>query len=179
MTTEPSLSGVNLGTVLETYGGKSLKRIIAVGAAVFGCGLAAAMLIRVFWPDYPVLATVFLGAGVVIALAYESTKWTAALAKVEICEGGLRLLRYDRRPTELPWNQICKVRVGRFSKLRAWPEHVVIRTSDGKEIEFPEFLRYGFWDAVGTEHFATSVHRLVQDVEVDVDFVRPKKPIGK
>jgi hypothetical protein len=33
MAAEKSLSGRNLGTVLETYGGKSLKRFVIVGAA--------------------------------------------------------------------------------------------------------------------------------------------------
>jgi hypothetical protein len=100
---EKSLSGANLGTVLETYGGKSLKRIVAVGAAVFGCGLAAAILLRSFWPDYPGPAAVVLGVGLAMALGYVGTNWTAALAKVEVCEGGVRLLRYDGGPTELPW----------------------------------------------------------------------------
>ena len=175
MATEKSLSGANLGTVLETYGGKSLKRILTVGAAVFGCGLTAAILIRLLWPDYPGPAAVVLGVGAAIALGYVSTNWTSALAKVEVCAGGLRLLRRNGGTTELPWDRIRKVRVGQFRKLRAWPEHVVIRTTDGNDIEFPEFLRYGFWPAVGTERFATTVHRFVEDVEVDVDFIRPKK----
>jgi hypothetical protein len=175
MATEKALSGANLGTVLETYGGKSLKRIVAVSAAVFGCGLTGAILIRSFWPDYPGPAAVVLGVCVAIALGYISTTWTAALAKVEVCEGGLRLLRYDRGATELPWDRILKVKVGQFRKLRRWPEHVVIRATDGNDIEFPEFLWYGFWAAVGTERFATTVHRFVEDVEVDVDFLRRKK----
>jgi hypothetical protein len=176
MATENSLSGGNLGTVLETYGGKSLKRIVTVGAAIFGCGLAAAILIRLFWPDYPAPAAVVLGVCVAIALGYVSTNWTAALAKVEVCEGGLRLLRHDGGATELPWDRILKVKVGRFRKLRGWPEHVVIRTTDGNDIEFPEFLRYGFWAAVGTERFATTMHRFVEDVEDDIDFMRPAVP---
>jgi hypothetical protein len=178
MATEKSLSGGSPGAVLETYGGKSLKRIVALGAVVFGCALAAAILIRLFWPDHPAPAAVVLGVGVAIALGYVSTNWAAALAKVEVCEGGLRLFRYDGGTTELPWDRILKVTVGQFRKLRAWPEHVVIRTTDGNDIEFPEF-RYGFWASVGTERFATTVQKFVKDVKVDVDFFRPKKAIPK
>jgi hypothetical protein len=174
MATEKSLSGGNLGTVLDTYGGKSLKRIVTIGAAIFGCGLTAAILIRSFWPDYLGLATVVLGVGVAIALGYVSTNWPAALAKVEVCEGGVRLLRRDGGATELPWDRVRKVKVGQFRKLRAWPEHVVIRTTDGNDLEFPEF-RYGFWAALGTERFATTIQKFVEEMEVDVDFVRPKK----
>ena len=47
-----SLSAGNLGTVLESYGGKSLKRIVGVGVAIFGCALTVTILIRVFRPDY-------------------------------------------------------------------------------------------------------------------------------
>ena len=36
MATEKSLSGGNLGTVLDSYGGKLLKRILIVGAAIYG-----------------------------------------------------------------------------------------------------------------------------------------------
>jgi hypothetical protein len=183
MTTETSPSGPNLGTVLETYGGKSLKPIVSVGAAIFGCGLTAAILIRVFRPDSLALATVVLGAGVVIALAYLTTNWHAALGKVEVCEGGLRLVRRAGvgwnlkrhvacwsgvRIIELPWDRILKVKVGKFRKFRGLPpKHVVIRTTDGKDIEFP----FHFWSAVGTERFATTMQRFVEDVEVDVDFI--------
>jgi len=166
MPTETSLSGGNLGTVLETYGGKSLKQIVTVGVAIFGCGLTATILIRLFRPDYPGLAAVALGVGVVIALGYGSTNWGAALAKVEVCEGGVRLLRRDGVATELPWNRIRKVTVGQFRKLRACPEHVVIRTADGKDIELP----YPFWAAVGAERFGTTIHRFVGDTELEVDF---------
>jgi hypothetical protein len=182
MATKQSLSGGNLRIVLETYGGKSLKRIVSVGAAIFGGGLTAAILIRVFRPDSLTLATIALGAGVVIALAYLTTNWDAALGKVEVCEGGLRLVRRAgvgwnlKRYVdcwsgvwiiELPWDRIRKVKVGKFMKFRGPPpEHVVIRTMDGKDIEFP----FHFWSAVGTERFATTVQRFVEDVEVDVDF---------
>lgn len=159
------MSGGNLGTVLDTYGGKSLKRIVAVGAAVFGGGLTAALVIRAFRPDYPVLATVLFAAGVVIALGYVSTSWGAALAKVEIGMGGVRLLRRDA-VTELPWDRILQIRVGYFGKLRGRPEHVVIRTTDGKDVELPS----PFWDTVGTERFLTTVHRFVEHVKEDVDF---------
>jgi hypothetical protein len=178
MATEKSLSGGNLGSVLETYGGKSLKRIVAVGAAIFSCGLTAAILLRIFWPDNPGPAAVVLGVGLAIALGYVCTNWTAALAKVEVCEGGVRLLYRDGGATELPWDRIRKVTVGYFRKLGGWPEHVVIRTTDGNDVEFPEF-RYGFWAALGTERFATTVQRFVKHVEVDVDFIRPKKSIRK
>src|SRR5262245_30690130 len=104
MATQRSLSGKNLGTVLDSYGGKSQNRIITVGAAVFGCGLTAAILIRAFRPDYLALAFVVLGVGLAIALAFVSTNWMATLAKVEVCEGGVRLLR-RRRATELPWDR--------------------------------------------------------------------------
>jgi hypothetical protein len=52
MATEPALSGGDLGSVLDTYGGKSLTRIVAVGAAIFGCALSVMTLIRVLRPDY-------------------------------------------------------------------------------------------------------------------------------
>jgi hypothetical protein len=183
MVTEQSLSGGNLGTVLETYGGKSLTWIVSVGAAIFGCGLTAAILIRVFRPDSLALATVVLGAGVVVTLAYLRTNWDAALGKVEVCEDGLRLVRRAGvgwnlrrdvacwsgvRIIELPWDRICKVRVGKFRKFRGpSPRHVVIRTTDGNDIEFP----FHFWSTVGTDRFANTVKRFVEDVEVDVDFI--------
>jgi hypothetical protein len=169
--------------VLETYGGKSMKRVVSVGAAIFGCGLTASILIRVFRPDFVALALVALAAGVVIALAYLTINLDAALGKVEVCEGGLRLVRRAGvgwnlkryvdywsgvRIIELPWDRILKVKVGKFRKFRAPdPKHVVIRTTDGKDIEFP----FHFWSAVGTERFATTVQRFVADVEVDVDFI--------
>jgi hypothetical protein len=171
MSTEKSLLGGNLGTVLETYGGKSLNRIVTVGATIFGCGLTAAILIRAFRPDYLGLATVVLGVGLAMALAKVSTNWRAALAKVEVCEGGVRLLRRNGA-TELPWDRILKVQVGKFTKVRGGPvEHVVIRTTDGNDIELP----YGFWNAVGTDRFATSVRRFVEDVEEEIDFIRPRE----
>jgi hypothetical protein len=178
MATEKSLSGGNLGTVLETYGGKSLNRIVTIGAAIFGSGLTAAILIRSLWPDYLGPAAVVLGVGLAIALGYVSTNWSAALAKVEVCAGGVRLLRRDGATTELAWDRILEVKVGQFRKLRGWPEHVVIRTTDRNDIEFPEF-RYGFWAALGTERFAATIHRFVEDVEVDVDFIWPKKSTRK
>ncbi|HKB04832.1 MAG TPA: hypothetical protein VKD90_21595 [Gemmataceae bacterium] len=165
MATEKSLSGGNLGKVLETYGGKSLKRIITVGATVFGFGLTAAILIRLFRPDCPILATVVFGAGLVIALAYVSTNWSAALAKVEVCECGVRLLRGDGT-TELPWERMFKVQVGEFRKAKGRPEHAVIWTTDGKDIELP----YGFWAAVGTSRLASTVRRFVEHVEEEVEF---------
>jgi cytochrome c biogenesis protein CcdA len=170
MATEESPSGGNLGTVLETYGGKSLGRILAVGAAVFGCGLTGALLVRWFWPDYRALAVVLFGVGVVIALGFVSTTWQAALAKVEVCERGVRLLRRNGATTELPWDRILQVQVGELTKVRGGPvEHVVIRTTDGKDIELP----FRFWGVVGTERFATRVRRFVADVEEDVDLGRP------
>jgi hypothetical protein len=171
MATNQALSGGNLGTVLETYGGKSLKRIVAVGAAVFGCGLTAALLIHWFRPDYPILADVFFGAGLVIALIYGTMNLAATLAKVEVCEGGVRLLRRAGGSTELPWDRILKVKVGAFTNVRGGPvENVVIRTTEGQDIEFP----FGFWAAVGTERFAATLHRFVEDVEEDVEFIRPR-----
>ena len=183
MATEQSLSGGNLGTVLETYGGKSLKRIVSVGAAIFGCGLTVATLIRMFWPDHlgPILCAFVFGLG--IGLGYVSTNLDAALGKVEVCEGGLRLVRRAGvgwnlkryvdywsgvRVIELPWDRILKIKVGNFRKFRGPPpKHVVIRITDGKDIEFP----FHFWSAVGTERFSTTVQRFVEDVEVNVDFI--------
>jgi hypothetical protein len=182
MATEQSLSGPNLGTVLETYGGKSLKRIVAVGAAIFGCALTATMLIRVFRPDYLGLMLCVFVFGLGIALGYVSTNWNAAHAKVEVCEGGLRLLvlggaswnkkgylsRWAPGKVELPWDRILKVKVGKFRKVRGPPpDHVLIRTTDGNDIEIPFF----FFVEDETQRFATNVRRFVEDVEVDVDFV--------
>lgn len=181
MATEKSLSGGNLGTVLETYGGKSLKRIITVGAAIFGCALTANTVLRVFRPDYIGLMLCVFVFGLGIGLGYVRTNWEAALTKVEVRQGGVRLLvrggvtwdmkgyltRWVPGIVELPWDRILKVKVGRFRKIRGWPEHVVIRTTDGKDIEIPFY----FWSAVGTERFATIVRRFVEDVEVDVDFL--------
>jgi cytochrome c biogenesis protein CcdA len=170
MATEEPLSGGNLGAVLETYGGKSLGRIVAVGAAIFGCGLTAALVVRSFWPDYRALAVVLFGVGVVIALGFVSTTWQAALAKVEVCERGVRLLRRNGATTELRWDRILQVQVGEFTKVRGGPvEHIVIRTTGGKDIELP----FRFWGVVGTDRFATRVRRFVADVEEDVDFGRP------
>ena len=62
-----------------------------------------------------------------------------------------------------------KVKVGEFTNVPGGPvEHLVIRTTDGKDIGF----RYGFWLAVGgTSRFAIIVQRFVKDVEDDVEFV--------
>lgn len=181
MATEKWPSGADLGPVLETYGGKSFKRIVAAAVTIFGCGLTTAILIRVFRPDQfgPIICAFVFGLG--IALGYVSTNLDAALAKVEVCAGGLRLTRragvaWDLKGylagwsgmciVELPWDRILKVNVGRFRNIRWRPAHVVIRTKDGKDIEFP----FHFWSAVGTERFATTVQRFVKDVDVDVDF---------
>lgn len=171
MAIETALADGNLGTVLDTYGGKSLKRILAVGAAIFGCGLTAAILIRVFRPDYvgPTLVVIMLALG--FALGYVRTNWEAALAKVEVCTGGVRLL-YRDGATELPWDRIRKVKVGHFRNVRGRPQHVVIRTTDGKNIE----LLYGFWAAVGTARFARTIPKFVDDVAEDVEFVLPGGP---
>ncbi len=188
MANEKSLAEGNVGTVLDSFGGKSLKWIMTVGAAIFGCGVIAAILIRVLRPDGGVLATVVLGVGAGIALVYVSTNWKAALAKVEVCEGGMRLFRCNGRVAmpfivaavavwrtrllrqdqaiELPWDRILKIRVGKFVKTRLRPENVVIRTTDGNDIEFP----FGFWATVGTARFATIVHEFVEDVEIGVEF---------
>jgi hypothetical protein len=166
MATEHALSSANLGTVLETYGGKSLKRIVAIGATVIGSGLTASLLVRFIWPDYRVLAIVILGIGTVIGLAYVSTTWMASIAKVEVCTGGLRLIRRTII-VELTWNRIRKIEAGRV-KARAAPEHVVIQTTDGNDIELP----LGFWDAVGgASRFAKTAHRFVKNVELDVRFL--------
>jgi hypothetical protein len=172
MATEATLSNAKLGTVLDTFGGKSLKRIVTVGAAIFGCGLTTAIFIRLFRPDYFGVATFVLGLGVVLALAYVRTNWEAAYAKVEVCEGGVRL-HSKSDPTrsvpgivELTWDRIRKVEVGSIGRGRGWREHVVIRTIDGENVEFP----YGFWAAVGTSRFAAIMDRFVADVEVDVKF---------
>src|SRR5262245_25390606 len=93
MATEQSPSGGSLGTVLDTYGGKSLKRIVAVGVAIFGCALTAMTLIRIFRPDYLGLMLGLFVFGLGFALGYVSTNLDAALGKVEVCEGGLRLVR--------------------------------------------------------------------------------------
>jgi hypothetical protein len=182
MATEHSLSVGNLGTVLETYGGKSLKRIVAVGLAIFGCGLTATMLIRVFRPDHLGLMLCVFVFGLGIALGYMSTNWNAAHAQVEVCEGGVRLLalggvtwnkkgylsRWAPGKVELPWDRILKVKVGKFRKVRGPSlDHVVIRTTDGNDIEIPFF----FLMEEETQRFATIVRRFVEDVEVDVDFV--------
>jgi cytochrome c biogenesis protein CcdA len=170
MATGESRSGGNLGAVLETYGGKSLRRIVAVGAAIFGCGLTPALLIRSVWPDYRALAIVLFGVGLVIALAYVSTTWQAALAKVEVRERGVRLLRRNGATTELPWNRILRIQVGEFTKVRGGPvEHISIRTTDGHDIELP----FRFWAVVGTKRFAIRVRKFVEDVEEDVNFGRP------
>src|SRR5262249_48602540 len=101
-----------------------------------------------------------------------SMNWQAALAKVEVCERGVRLLRRNGPTTELPWDRILRVQVGEFTKVRGGPVgHVVIRTTDGKDIELP----FRFWGAVGTERLATRVRRFVDDVSEDVDFGRPRE----
>jgi hypothetical protein len=87
MATEYSRSAGNLGTVLETYGGRSRTRIAAVGATIFGCGLAATTLIRVFRPDDLGLMLCVFVVGLGTALGYVNTNWNAAHAKVEVCEG--------------------------------------------------------------------------------------------
>jgi hypothetical protein len=181
MATEHSLSAGNLGTVLETYGGKSLKRIVSVGMAIFGCALTAMTLIRVFRPDYLGLMLCVFVFGLGIALGYISSSWNAAHAKVEVCESGVRLLVLSGviwkkgflRPSapgivELPWDRILKVKVGKYRKVRGPPhDHVVIRTTDGMDIEIPFF----FFEEEEAQRFATIVRSFVEDVEVDVDFV--------
>jgi hypothetical protein len=182
MATAQSLSGGNLGTVLETYGGKSRKRIVVVGAAIFGCVLTIDILIRVFRPDSLGLMLCVFVFGLGIALGYMSTKWNAAHAKFEVCEGGVRLLVLKGvtwhkggylRPcvpeiVELPWDRILKLKVGKYRKVRGPPlHHFVIRTTDGNDIETPFF----FLLEEETQRVATIARRFVEDVEVDVDFV--------
>ena len=55
---------------------------------------------------------------------------------------------------------VTRVSCGRRHAVRTKP-------TNGKDIEFP----FHFWSAVGTERFATTVQRFVEDVEVDVDFI--------
>jgi hypothetical protein len=182
MATEHSLSAGNLGTVLETYGGKSVKRIVVVGAAICGCALTVDTLIRVFRPDYVGLMLCVFVFGLGIALGYVSTNWNAARAKVEVCEGGVRLLvlggvtwnrkgyvsQWMPRIVELPWDRILKVKVGKVKNGRGPPiDHVVIRTTDGNDIEPPFF----FLVEEETQRLATIARRFVEDVEDDVDFV--------
>jgi hypothetical protein len=182
MATEHSLSAGNLGTVLEAYGGKSRKRIVAVGAAIFGCGLTATTLIRVFRPDHLGLMLCVFVAGLGIALGYLSTNWNAAHAKVEVCGGGVRLLvlggvTWDKKGylsrwapgiVELPWDRVLKVKVGKYRKVRGPPhDHVVIRTADGNDVEIPFF----FLVEAEARRLATVARGFVEDVEVDVDFV--------
>jgi len=58
--------------------------------------------------------------------------------------------------------------VGKFRKVRGPPlDHVVIRATDGNDIEIPFF----FLAEAEIQCFATIVRRFVGDVEVDVDFV--------
>ena len=165
MATEKSLSGGNLGTVLDTYGGKSLKRIVLVGAAIFGCALTATILIRVYRPDYLGLMLCIFVFGLGIALGYVRVNFEATRAKVEVCEGGVRLLYHDG-VTELPWDRIRKVKVGYFKRVKGRPGHVVIRTTNGQDIE----LLYGFWASVGISRFTTTIHRFVEDVVENVEF---------
>lgn len=181
MATEQSLSGGNLGTVLETYGGRSRKRIVAVSVAIFGCALTAMMFIRVFRPDFLGLMLCIYVFGLGIALGYMSTNWNATHARVEVCEGGVRLLvrggvirnkkgylsRRGSSQVELPWDRILKVKVGKFRKVRGPPfDHVVFRTTDGNDVEIPFF----FLVEAETQRIATIACRYVEDVEVGVDF---------
>jgi hypothetical protein len=111
-----------------------------------------------------------------------STDWNAAHARVEVCAGGVRLLvlggvtwnkkgylsRWAPGMVELSWGRILKAKVGKFRKVRGPPlDHVVIRATDGNDIEIPFF----FLAEAEIQCFATIVRRFVGDVEVDVDFV--------
>lgn len=182
MATEHSLSAGNLGMVLETYGGKSLKRTVGVGVAIFACALSVVILIRVFRPDYlgAMLCVYVFGLG--FALAYISMNWNAAHARIEVCEGGVRLLvlggtAWNRktqvsiwapRIIELPWSRILKVKAGKYRKVRGPPHHhVVFRTTDGNDVEIPFF----FMSEAETQRLVAILRRFVEDVEVDVDFV--------
>jgi hypothetical protein len=182
MATEHSLSAGSLGTVLETYGGKSLKRIVVVGLAIFGCALTAMTLVRMFRPDNLGLMLGLFVFGLGFALGYINTNWNAAHGKVEVCEGGVRLFNlggvarakggqlvsWAPGSAELPWDRILKVKVGKYRKVRGPPlNHMVIRTTDGNDIEIPFF----FLVEAETQRFTTLVRRFVEDVEVDVDFV--------
>jgi hypothetical protein len=182
MATGHSPSAGNLGPVLEAYGGKSLKRIVAVGAAILGCGLTATTLIRMFRPDYLGLMLCVFVVGLGIALGYMNTNWNAVHAKVEVCAGGVRLLvrggvawnrkghlsRWAPGTVELPWDRILKVRVGKYRKVRGPPfDHVAIRTTDGNDSEIPFF----FLSEAEAQRFATIARGFVEAVEVDVDFV--------
>src|SRR3954447_19918146 len=113
------------------------------------------------FPDYRGLA-IFLGCvALLVAVAYVATNWKAVGTKVEVCAGGVREIRRDGT-TELPWDQILKVEVGKVvlnHKLR-W--NVVIRAAEVEDIE----LLYDFWDAVGgASRFASTVRKFVEDVE--------------
>jgi hypothetical protein len=182
MATERSLSAGTLGTVLDTYGGNSRTRIVAAGVAIFGCGLTATILIRVLRPDHLGLMLCVFVFGLGLGLGHVSTNWNAAHAKVEVCEGGVRLLvlggvtwgktgylsRWAPGTVELPWDHILKVRVGKYRKVRGPPhDHLVIRTTDGTDTEIPFF----FLVEAETQRFATIARRFVEYVEADVDFV--------
>jgi hypothetical protein len=170
MATEKSLTAGNLGTVLDTYGGKSLKRIIAVGVIVFGCGLIVGLFIRSFGPDYFGPGFVVVAVALVFAIAHVRLNWEAAFAKVEVCKRGVRLL-YRDGVTELPWDRIRKIKVGYFRWVKGSPEHVVFQTTDGNKVE----LLFGFWAAVGTVRFTKIIRKFVEDVEERVEFCYKKR----
>ena len=182
MATEYSRSAGNLGTVLETYGGKSRTRIVAVGAAICGCGLTATTLVRVFRPDHLGLMLCVFVAGLGIALGLPEHELECGPRQ----GGGLRGWSAAARPRRggleqegLPeplgarnrraaLGSDLKVKVGKYRKVRGPPhDHVVIQTTDGSDVEIPFF----FLADAETRRFATSVRRFVRDVETDVDFV--------
>lgn len=161
---------------MATYGGKSLKRLVAISVTISGCALTGMILIRVLQPGSIGLTLCVFVFGLGTALGYMNVNWNAAHARLEVCEGGVRLLllggitwegNWAPGKVEVPWDRIRKVEVGHFRKVRFAPlEHVVIRTTDGKDAEMPFY----FLEAAETKHFTTVVRKFVEDVEVDVDF---------
>src|SRR5262245_46612376 len=153
-------SDADLGKVLQTFGGRSMASLLAVGGAIAAVGIVA-FGVALFVKDYREAAIATGCLILLIALGYVGTNLTAVGTKVEVCKGGVRVLRW-RGMTELPWDQIVKIEVGKVRLEHKLRWNVIIHPADGDAVE----LLHGFWDAAGgAMQFAKAAQAHVDDVE--------------
>lgn len=135
----------DLGRQLARFGGKSLKPVLAISAAltVIGAGLllcgALSQPTGVLW----VLVGIFLAAA---GPMYLVTNWSGSRNTLEVHKGGLRFTS-GRETKELPWDDIEEISAGKVMNLTyhrtEW--NVVIQPQRGRAIE----LEDDFWRSQG------------------------------
>lgn len=133
----------SLGKVFESYGGKSLGLVLGIGGAIASLGIVS-LVVGAVMRDYFAPAAAVAALFVLIAIMYVATNLAGVFTKAEVCHGGIRIAGL-RGATEIPWEQIDHIAVGRHrlnGKLR-WA--VTIYDVVGNETDLlPEF-----WDSAG------------------------------